>query len=99
MLDLREEDDDAVGVTSIGGDEKIIGSFMSPVIGPLPDEVSVLTADGTTPLPMGVGLRVSDPVLVDKYGEPHSDFFKGDVVIALGTVGLQLERFHFLDAE
>lgn len=95
VLDLRSEEDDAMGVTTIEPEERIVGSFKGPVIGPQPDEAHALLADGEAPLPIGVGLRLGDVVFVDRYGEFHEDFFTGDVIVSLGTVGLQLERFIF----
>lgn len=100
VLDLGDEDDEGmISVTSIAEDHTLVGAFGGPVIGPLPDEALALTGDGDAPIPIGVGLRLEHPALMDASGELDLDVFDGDVVVALGTIGLKLERLRFFDQQ
>lgn len=99
VLDLGSEDDTKIGLYSIGGSEAIVGRFHSPIIGAIPDEALLLTmGEGTdsNKSPIGVGLALEDAVVIDEFGDVHYDMFEGkNVVIALGSVGLSLEKLHF----
>lgn len=97
ILDMRGEDDDTAGVIGIPKEEKIIGTFVSPVIGPMPDEAHALAGDGDALPPIGVGLAIENAVTVDEYGETHEGEFTGPVIIALGTIGLTLQRLNYYD--
>ncbi len=76
--------------------EKLVGHFTAPIVGMLPDEAYFLTRDKTRPIPACVGLRLESPVILKETGEVEERFAPDTiVVITLGTVGLQLKKFHF----
>lgn len=99
ILDMRGEDDDAAGVIGIPSDEQIVGTFVSPVIGPMPDEAHALAGDGEAVPPIGVGIALENTVTIDEHGTVHEGEFQGTVIIALGTIGLTLQRFHYYDQQ
>ncbi len=76
--------------------EKLVGRFVSPIIGRLPDEAYYLAKDSAKVLPVGVGLRIEEPLVMTETGEAEERFADDSViVIPLGIVGLRLEKFHF----
>ena len=98
VVDMRREEDDAMGVVGISDGEALVGKFAGPVIGPMPDEMSALTRGELGDPPIGIGLILEHPVIVEDSGEAHADVFDGSqVIVALGTIGLSLHKITYQD--
>ncbi len=86
------------GVVTLPVGKRIMGRFTGPVTGPLPDEAYALVGDGMQDPPYGVGL-VLDNCEVSGGSEPvDTELFAGRrVIIALGTIGLRVQKYHLAD--
>ena len=94
-VDARERAGEYQAFTLERG-EKLVGRFVAPTIGRLPDEAYYLASDSTKVLPVGVGLRLEEPLVMTEAGEAEERFADDSViVIPLGIVGLRLMKFHF----
>jgi hypothetical protein len=83
------------GVDFIGDGQRIQGEVVGLTVGMVPDDVSVLTLNESGKVPLGVGLIIKDPVVIEEEGTP--EVFGQDtktVIIALGTLGLRVNK-HF----
>ncbi|NCU37501.1 hypothetical protein EOL96_00335 [Candidatus Saccharibacteria bacterium] len=96
VVDLRDDGDEP-GIFTVNADHKLTGTFVRPVVGPLPDDAYVFNDDDDALAPIGVGLCLSDLILVDETGESHHNECGKYVVVALGTIGLLVEKLHFQD--
>lgn len=76
--------------------EKLTGRFTSPAILRLPDEAYFLVGDSKRVLPAGIGLQLSDALVLRETGEAEERFSeKSRIIITLGISGMRLEKFHF----
>lgn len=97
VIDL-DEANEMMHVVGVFGGHKIVGTFFSPVIGPMPDETNAITLSDTNTPAIGVGFMIKDPIIIDEKGEAHPDVFAGDVaIIALDIQGSKLARCQFLE--
>lgn len=100
VVDMRREEDDAMGVVGLSDGEALVGKFVGPVIGPMPDEMSALTRGELGDPPIGIGLMLEHPVIIEESGEAHADAFDGSkVIVALGTIGLSLHKITYQDGQ
>lgn len=98
VVDMRRDDDDSLGVVSLSEGETLVGKFARPVIGPMPDEMSIFTLGESGDPPIGIGLMLDHPLIVEESGEAHADAFEGtEVIVALGTIGLGLHKITYQD--
>lgn len=98
VVDLRRDEDDSMGVVGIAEVEAVVGAFGGPVIGPLPDDVHAMTLGESGDPAIGIGLVLEQPIVVDETGEAHHDAFEGkQVIVALGTIGLKLQKIVYRD--
>ncbi len=98
VVDMRREGDDSLGVVSLSEGETLVGKFARPIIGPMPDEMSVFTLGESGDPPIGIGLMLERPLIVEETGEAHADVFEGtEIIVALGTLGLSLHKITYRD--
>ncbi|MBC7764511.1 hypothetical protein H7Y29_02245 [Microbacteriaceae bacterium] len=93
---IDREDDFAVDY--VGDGQRIQGEVEGITLGTIPDDVNALTLEESTHVPLGVGLIIKDPVIIEDDGsrerlgpDTHS------VIIALGTLGLKVDKHFYRD--
>lgn len=93
---IDREDDFAVDY--IGDGQRIQGEVEGITLGTIPDDVNALTLEESTYVPLGVGLIIKNPVIIEDDGsrerlgpDTHS------VIIALGTLGLKVDKHFYRD--
>ena len=75
-----------------------MGTFVAPTIGPMPDESHALAGDGDKLPPIGVGMVMENVMVIDERYRVETDVFADRaIIVALGTVGLKLDKYYFLD--
>lgn len=75
---------------------KIVGTFSTTVIAPMPDEVNAVILDNSSPPAIGVGLLISSPVVMGRNGEVNTDIFAGrSVIVSLSPATIELSKYHF----
>ena len=101
VVDFAEMDDEEDGapVVAVTTGQKLVGEFVAPGVGPLPDSVYALTDGEVDSAQVGVGLIMQNPRVVDsETGEVFRDMFSGNqIIVSLGTVGLRLTKYVFID--
>ena len=101
VVDFAEMDDEEDGapVVAVTTGQKLVGEFVAPGVGPLPDSVYALTDGEVDSAQVGVGLIMQNPRVVDsETGEVFRDMFSGNqIIVPLGTVGLRLTKYVFID--
>lgn len=84
-------------VVGLSDGDRLIGKFYAPIIGPMPDDMTVMTRGEAGFPPVGVGLLLDDPVMIDDENQLHTDpFSTRRVIVALGTMGLKLGKHTYL---
>lgn len=89
-------DDNTMDVLGLFGGDRVIGTFCTPIVGPMPDEThAIMLGDAIEPA-MGVGLMIENPIVIDGHNEVHTDAFRGDrVIISLDVLGNKLAKYVF----
>lgn len=92
-------DFDEATVDYVEREQRIQGEVVGTVVNLMPDDVSGVTLNESGEVPLGVGLMIENPVILDGAGtrEPLYDTPKA-IVIALGTLGLKVDK-HFYRSE
>lgn len=94
-LDFNENSEDPRFVTALSGN-RIVGTFCAPIIGPMPADMSALRLNDTDSSPLGVGLMVTNPLIIDPDGNAHRGDLQSDcAIISLSFSGNKLARCRF----
>ncbi len=97
ILDIRPDTNDA-DVVTLPANHSLLGTFVAPTIGPMPDESHALAGDGDKLPPIGVGMVMENVMVIDERYRVETDVFADRaIIVALGTVGLKLDKYYFLD--
>lgn len=93
---IDREDDYAVDY--VGEGQRIQGEVEGITIGTIPDDVNALTLEESTHIPLGVGLIIKDPVIIEADGSREQlGVDTRSIIIALGTLGLQVDKHFYQD--
>lgn len=87
---------DRMRILSISGDSKLVGTFVAPITGPMPDEADAIILNGPKELAVRVGFLLVDPILINQTGEiEHHAFESNQVIVTLGITGARLAKYSF----
>lgn len=96
LVDMGNGEDDCMHVVGVFGGDKVVGTFSTPVVGPMPDETHAIMLQDTVEPAMGVGLVLESPVIIDANGDVHTDVFEGrGVIVSLGVAGTKLTKYRY----
>lgn len=100
IIDMDDDEEGSDGVITVTDDQRVQGTFITSAIGVMPDDFYAAAHMRSEQAPLGVGLMISDPVVVDARGERHSNVFSGKrVIIVLGTLGLKMDKLYYQSDE
>lgn len=91
------QEGEGIRVLAIPEGIKVVGTFDSPIIGPMPDEINAVILNDSTPPAVGVGLVLTSPVVYGKDGATNTTIFEGrSVFVSLSPDSTELTKYHFL---
>lgn len=98
-VEAIDENEPGVDVVGISDGTRLVGEFVAPAVGPLPDTLFAVTGGEIDTAQISVGLIIENPRIVDtETGEVSREMFAGNrVIVALGVVGLELHKYVFID--
>jgi hypothetical protein len=96
IIDMDSDEEGGVGVDYVPENQCVQGILLSPVIGQMPDDFFAVTQDEAPHAPIGLGLMIADPIIIESSGERAA--IADDerrVIIVLGTLGLKMEKLMY----
>ena len=88
--------------------ERIVGKFVSPVVGDLPDDAAIMLSMGRNDSSLGeseeseistglgIGLALRSACILDEAGEGYANEFANNIIVVpIGTLGLTVHKINY----